>query len=250
MTYFGFLGLFLVLPILVLAVPARHRSLPRRAIPLLCLLALVYTTPWDNYLVATHVWWYDPRLVTGIVLGWVPVEEYTFFVLQPILVVLWIDLLIRSVLPTPSPGDVDERGAPWRWGAPALGGLAWLLGLGLLVSGWPPGTYLGLLLAWALIPILIQLAFGADILRRHARLVILGVMVPTLYLSAADALAIGWGTWTIDPAQSTGIHLGGLPIEEFVFFLLTNALVTFALVLIWAPESGPRFAAWRSGRRR
>ena len=38
-------------------------------------MAVVYTTPWDNYLVATRVWWYDPALVTGLTLGWVPIEE-------------------------------------------------------------------------------------------------------------------------------------------------------------------------------
>ena len=46
------------------------------------MVAVLYTTPWDNYLVATGVWWYDPHLVAGLVLGWVPIEEYTFFILQ------------------------------------------------------------------------------------------------------------------------------------------------------------------------
>jgi lycopene cyclase domain-containing protein len=248
MTYFGFLGIFLLMPIAALgALNWRNRAkpaLPRWAIPLLCLLALAYTTPWDNYLVATGVWWYDPNLVTGIVLGWVPVEEYTFFVLQPILTGLWINHLIRSISPTPTDGT--ERA---RRGAVILGGLAWLAGVGLLLSGWRPGTYLGLLLAWALLPVLIQFAFGADILLKHARLAAWGILIPTLYLAAADALAIGWGTWTIDPAQSTGILLGGiLPVEELVFFLLTNVLVTLGLVLVWAPESRARLAA-RRGRR-
>ena len=30
------------------------------------MIAVVYTTHWDNYLVATRVWWYDPALVSGI----------------------------------------------------------------------------------------------------------------------------------------------------------------------------------------
>jgi lycopene cyclase domain-containing protein len=58
-------------------------------------IAVVYTTPWDNYLVATGVWWYDPQLVTGLVLGWVPIEEYTFFIVQPILAGLWLLMLMR-----------------------------------------------------------------------------------------------------------------------------------------------------------
>jgi hypothetical protein len=39
--------------------------------------------------------------------------------------------------------------------------------------------------------------------------------------------------WTLDPAQTTGILLGGvLPIEEVVFFLLTNMLIVFGMVLM------------------
>lgn len=52
---------------------------PGRALLLHVVLAVVYTAPWDNYLVATGVWSYNPGLVTGVTLGWVPIEEYTFF---------------------------------------------------------------------------------------------------------------------------------------------------------------------------
>ncbi len=57
------------------------------------LVALAYTTPWDNYLVATGVWYYDPARVWNIVLGYVPLEEYLFFVLQVTLtglITLWL----------------------------------------------------------------------------------------------------------------------------------------------------------------
>jgi hypothetical protein len=69
----------------------------------------------------------------------------------------------------------------------------------------------------------------------------------TLYLSLADAVAIGEGTWTIDPAQSLGLLLGGqLPLEEFVFFLLTTTLVTFGMVLGLEVSSWTRLQArWK-----
>ncbi|MEJ2750438.1 MAG: lycopene cyclase domain-containing protein, partial [Anaerolineae bacterium] len=91
MTYFGFLLRFLLIPIVILLGllvwdrwRGRETAVSLRAWPvswaigLHILVALIYTTPWDNYLVATNVWWYDPALVTGITLGWVPIEEYTF----------------------------------------------------------------------------------------------------------------------------------------------------------------------------
>ena len=45
------------------------------------LVALLYTTPWDNYLVYREVWGYPPGRVLATI-GYVPVEEYLFFILQ------------------------------------------------------------------------------------------------------------------------------------------------------------------------
>ena len=54
----------------------------------LALLALTYTTPWDNYLVYKGIWSYPAGRVMATV-GWVPVEEYSFFVIQTALTCLW-----------------------------------------------------------------------------------------------------------------------------------------------------------------
>ena len=255
MSYFGFLAQFLVVPIIIMALLnlwdwRRGKALPEalraypplRMLTILVVIAVVYTTPWDNYLVATKVWWYDPQLVTGIVLGWVPLEEYTFFVLQPILVGLWLLWLAKRV-PQPSQ-DGMIMGA--RAISLAVVGVIWLVAVGILIAGWQPGTYLALELAWALPPIMLQLYFGADILLRQWRLVLLTIVPMTFYLSAADSIAIGAGTWTIDPAQSMGLLLWGiLPVEEFVFFLLTTVLVTFGLTLGIAAQSWKQLRALR-----
>lgn len=254
MTYFGFLGRFLVLPIIILLIVAwvdrrRGRQMPTAlsawspvwAIALHVIIALLYTTLWDNYLVATNVWWYDPALVSGIIFGWVPLEEYTFFVLQPIMTGLWLLFLARRLRPS----EVALKPKLRLWSVVPLAVL-WLGMAAILIGNWRPGTYLALELVWALPPIALQLAFGADILWRHRGLV-LGTIIPaTIYLSAADALAIGFGTWTIDPAQSLNIFLGVLPIEEFVFFLLTNTLVTFGVTLVLAKVSHERIAELRA----
>ncbi len=251
MSYFGFLLRFLIIPIIFLVGLAwwdNRRGRPVNvtlnswpiwsAIGLHVLIALVYTTPWDNYLVATRVWWYDPALVTGITFGWVPIEEYTFFILQPILGGLWLHLLMRNT-------NYELRITNYRlriWSV-ALLTIVWLTTAVILITNWQPGTYLALELVWALPPIMLQLGFGADILWQHRRIVLLSIVPLTLYLSAADALAINWGTWTIDPAQSLNIFLGGiLPIEEFIFFLLTNTLITFGVLLVMAEASHQRLA--------
>ncbi|HLU09442.1 MAG TPA: lycopene cyclase domain-containing protein [Oceanobacillus sp.] len=254
MTYFGFLLQFVVVPIVVLgifvyrdrrmgkALPQSLRLLPPALVLVVLVgIALIYTTPWDNYLVATGVWWYDPALVTGITLGWVPIEEYTFFILQPILTGLWVLFLARRV------HVVDAPFKP-RSGVRVVSvvgvGAVWFASLLLLLSGWKPGNYLSLELVWALPPIALQLAFGADILWHYRRLVFVSIASATLYLCGMDALAIASGTWTINPELSLDVLLGGvLPVEEAVFFLLTNMLLVFGLVLGLATESAYRLPA-------
>jgi lycopene cyclase domain-containing protein len=242
MTYFGFLGRFVVIPIILLMgflALARYRGkMPPHylrdmtgwaAILLHVLLAVSWTTPWDNYLVATGVWYYDPALVTGVVLGWVPIEEYTFFVVQTLMTGLWLLLLARLLPPVKWPPP--RRPGLRAWASAGLG-LIWLAAAAVLAFGWSPGTYLGLELGWMLPPIILQMAVGADILWHQRRLVAAALLPAVAYLSTSDALAISSGTWTIDPAQSTGVMLGALPLEELIFFTLTNTLIVFGMTLL------------------
>jgi lycopene cyclase domain-containing protein len=255
MTYFGFLAWFVGLPILILLAVTwfdyrRGKQMPAGLStysPWLVLaahvvVALLYTTPWDNYLVANLVWWYDPQKVTGIVFGWVPIEEYTFFIVQPIMTGLWFLFLARRQPDRPEKTWVNNR---LRKIMTAALGSIWLVALVLWLSGAPQFVYLTLILLWALPPIMLQMVFGADILWRHGRLVLLAFGIPTLYLALADALAISTGIWTIDPAQSVNFLLGGvLPVEEFLFFLVTNVLIVLGMTLVLAAESQLRVAEW------
>lgn len=256
MTYFAFLAIFLVIPLVILAIltwrDQRHgRRLPASlsgapfSLVLLghVLAALIYTTPWDNYLVATDVWWYNPDLVAGVTLGWVPIEEYTFFVLQTLVTGLWLLWWARRLPDSP----VLEERPRLRLVASLLLGLLWLGSVAILASGWQSGVYLGLILVWALPPVILQMAFGADILWRRRRLVLMALVPVVLYLAAADSLAIDAGTWTIDPAQSLDFYLGGLlPIEEFVFFLMTNVLIVLGSTLVLERASFERVAQLRA----
>ncbi|NDJ78023.1 MAG: lycopene cyclase domain-containing protein [Chloroflexi bacterium] len=250
MTYFGVLVIFIGPPLVALGVwnwldVRRGKTLgtgllERLALPVLLghvVIALAYTTPWDNYLVATEVWWYDPDLVTGLTLGWVPIEEYTFFIVQTLLSGLLLLTLARYLPLIPH----FRPQAGLRRNAVLVLGVLWLVSITPLLIGWDPGTYLALELGWALPPIMLQAGFGADILWSRRRLVVPGILLPTVYLCLVDAIAINSGTWTIDPSQSTGIMVGGvLPIEEVVFFFLTNTLVVLGMTLMLAEESHQR----------
>ena len=253
MTYFGVLAIFILPPTLIIAAlvsrdlwhsPVRRKGSvnwePYLIVLVHVVIALIYTTPWDNYLVATQVWWYDPDLVTGVTVGWVPIEEYTFFVIQTLLTGFWVLALMRYTFKSSTP--VKPKAAV-RGVTASLVVTLWLVStLGLLV-GPASVTYLTLILSWALLPVLLQVAFGADILLANWRLIVVAVLSPTLYLWLVDAIAIQSGTWTINPAQTTGLKLGPLPLEEMVFFLMTNLIIAFGVTLMSSEESKNRARA-------
>ena len=266
MTYFGFLLRFLLLPILVfLAITWWDHSKNRHihgfrngravwiGIGIHVLLALLYTTPWDNYLVATGVWYYNPRLVTGMVIGYVPIEEYTFFVVETILSGLWWWFLARRLSPPRTMFKPERRIVYLSTGVLAL---LWLIFTYLFFFGGMEWTYLSIILFWALPPIIIQLLFGADILWHYRRLVFLALFIPGLYLSLMDIVALTETTWSISPTQTTGVlFFGILPLEEVLFFFITNVLITFGMTLLLAEVSQERVAeikrqiqAWREKR--
>src|SRR5512143_3770022 len=205
MTYFRFLSIFLIIPLLLfllitwwdgrrgrLIAGFKNGRAVWLAIGLHMLIAVIYTTPWDNYLVATRVWTYNPALVTGKLIGYVPIEEYTFFLLETLLAgLVWWALARRISATQPFRPSVSLR----MWSAAALG-ILWLASVLLLITRNAPATYLAITLAWALPPIGVQLIFGGDILWRHRRLVALGILPMAIYLSLADSLAIVSGTWT------------------------------------------------------
>lgn len=103
-------------------------------------------------------------------------------------------------------------------------------------------TYLALELGWALPPILLQWLAGWRLLQRQRRAWLLGILIPTVYLSLADSMALGI-VWTISPSRSLGLLIGNVPVEEILFFLLTNTLVVQSVILAfyWRPLSR-RFA--------
>lgn len=251
MTYISFLGICLVIPLIGWGLLLWRCGLPdprarwQRSSwwPVIlghAVAAVAYTTPWDNYLVATGVWWYDQNKVLGLILGWVPIEEYAFFVLQTMLGGLWLmGWSDRCPAVRAAPSSVWARVVPC-----SLVIVAWLGALAILVIGWRPGTYLGLELIWALPPIALQVAYGGHWLWQHRSLVSLVMLSMTAYLSLCDAWAIASGIWTIDPSQSLGILIGGvLPLEEFLFFFLTTTMVVQGIVLVMASPT-PRWLRW------
>ncbi|AUV83686.1 lycopene cyclase domain-containing protein [Salinigranum rubrum] len=228
LTYLGFHLVFILPPLLLLlraapSLPSGRRRVALTGLVGITLLALVYTTPWDNFLIDQGVWWYGEGTVVAYI-GSAPLEEYLFFVLQPVLSGLFLYTMGFSPAFEPS----DTRLPPRLAGG--VGFLA-LSALGGVLLTTTSGYYLGAILVWACPLLALQWAVGGGYLVRRRHEWPVAVAVPTLYLWFADRVAIGLGVWTISDTQTLGIDILGLPFEEAAFFLVTNLLVVQGLVL-------------------
>ena len=180
---------------------------------------------------AREVWTYPPGRVLATV-GWVPVEEYAFFVIQTVLAGLWLRLFQARWSRVPAPA---ARSA--RWPGVAVFGALSLAGVAMLVAAghW---LYLGLIVAWAFPVLTLMWAVGGELIWARRRLVAVTVVPVSLYLWVADWFAITQaGIWTITDATRTGWEIVGLPVEEALFFVVTTLLVAQGLVMLETPEA-------------
>ncbi|HEX8995821.1 MAG TPA: lycopene cyclase domain-containing protein [Ktedonobacterales bacterium] len=100
MTYGDFLLIFLLAPLIALAVVLRRRLLDRRFLALagaLTLVALLYMAPWDHTAAVWGLWTWAPGRTWGPRWWAVPPEEYLFCALEALLaaVLIYAALLLR-----------------------------------------------------------------------------------------------------------------------------------------------------------
>jgi lycopene cyclase domain-containing protein len=226
LTYLTFLTAFVVPPLAALGAwralgrTGRHRRLG--GVGVLVVVALVYTAPWDNYLVGRSVWWYGDGVVLARV--WrAPLEEYLFIVGQTLLAGLWV----QSLPHRPEVGVYPDRGDVVTGALLGLG--IGTVGLALVTT--PATFYLGAILAWAGPVLALQWAVGWRYLWSRRWLVAAAALPPTLYLATADRYAIAEGVWSLSEGRTTGLTVLGLPVEEGAFFLLTNLFIAQGLLL-------------------
>src|SRR5262245_44140710 len=93
-------------------------------------------------------------------------------------------------------------------------------------------SYMIHLFGWAGPVILLQWLIAWKIFRRNE----LAITVPTLlagtYFSAADYFAVRSRLWSFDPAKILGVKLGGIPIEEILFFYVISLIVAQTFVML------------------
>ena len=181
-------------------------------------------------MISRGVWGYGDGAVRAFV-GLVPVEEYLFFVLQTLLVGLTYLVQQHDHLP----GGVGFQEAAARvWGSGRkrvyllMPALLWITTVAFTISG--RAFYLASLLACTIPVLYFQWAVGGVHAAGPRRLAI-AVLLPTVYLLVADVVALKQGIWWISNTHTIGVRAGLLPLEEVLFFLLSNTMIVQGMAL-------------------
>jgi len=236
MTYLRF-HLIFNLPLLILLV-ALGGTVPWTkeegdAFSLVLLAVMIFTTPWDNLAAKWGIWGF-PREKYSLRLGYLPVEEYAFFLLQSVNVMLAVRALFRFF---PDWQTRQETGVgKWTLICLAASVIPWIfvaLQLHWLRQKAGLRVNYAIHLAWFLPVIYAQWILAPPLFWNHAGLLALVTTAFGVYYTLADLAAVRAGTWFFDEKQITGLKLGGvLPWEEIVFFFLTSLLVAQSYLLL------------------
>ena len=208
-----------------------------RAFGLVLLAVMIFTTPWDNLAAKWGIWGF-PREKYLLKIGYLPVEEYAFFILQSVNVMLAVRALFHFF-----PGFQTSQ--------ETVVGMGTLICLGLSVIPWAMitvqllwlrkrfGTRVNyaLHLSWFLPVIYLQWILGPFLFLDHVTMLAMITAVFGIYYTLADIIAVRGGTWFFDEKQITGLKLADiLPWEEIAFFFLTSLLVAQSYLLLLPSE--------------
>ena len=225
MTYLSFLLIFLI-PLFVLLTiisflkkTVNHHDII--GILILVIIAVLYTTPWDSHIIKNGIWFYDNDKIIGTLFN-IPFEEYIFMIIQTI---------ISGLIFCNFRKKISNIG--FKFSIINLLPFLLIFLIGLLLLKYESFKYIGYLITWASIPLAIQLFVGSKAIYFSFKNWILPLLLFTLYLSIIDSIAISNNIWTINDTTSCGIKIFRLPVEEIIFFLLTNLLI-FQGMSLWS----------------
>jgi len=200
---------------------------------------MIFTTPWDNYAAKCGIWGFSNGQFWKKI-GYLPFEEYLFFIIQSLQAMALTVLVLRF-------GDyqsLDFLSDEMRMSRLIIGGVGFVifLILGFLFSGkWRHRSggkwhYTWHLFFWFIPVVLLQWWIAPDVLVPRWPVLLLVTFLLGTYLSWADWMAIQRNIWFFDHRQTTGWNIGGkMPWEEAAFFYLTSLLVCQSF-LILLPE--------------
>lgn len=236
MTYLRFHLIFnlpLLILLAVLTGPVPWTAGEVEALGLVLLAVMAFTTPWDNLAAKWGIWGFTRGKYT-LRIGYLPVEEYAFFLLQSANVMLALRALFHF-FPDWQLGQETEIGK-WTLICLATSVIPWAFvafQLYWLRQKAGPRVNYAIHLAWFLPVIYVQWILAPPLFLAHAALLALVTAAFGFYYTLADLAAVRAGTWFFDEKQITGLKLAGiLPWEEIAFFFLTSLLVAQSYLLL------------------
>lgn len=188
------------------------------------LMALVYTSPWDHLLIDRGVWFYGEGVVWSWILG-IPVGEYLFFIIQTLGTSLLLFKLGYDSIDEGKPRILDSK----KFSLPFI--LLTAAGIWMVLFGAESSFYIGSILAWSGPVISLQWAYGGKRLLEAKKSVIRTIVISSAYLWSIDYVAIEKNLWNLSIQTRTGFEILGLPVEEALFFTLTNLMVVQGIIL-------------------
>jgi len=102
--------------------------------------------------------------------------------------------------------------------------------------------YLALLGACLLVTLPLELGLGARVYRRPARLAATVAPVAAVF-GGWDLLAHAHGHWSFSDRYTLGVRLAGLPVEEWLFFLVVPVCVLLTYEAVGALPDRRRSAS-------
>ena len=220
MYYLEFVFTFLLIPAIVLIFFIKKRT-QRDTLGLIIhlIIAVLYTVPWDNYLIKNGIWYYDDKLITDTIFL-IPIGEYLFILLQTTLICLTISPTTFSY----------NKNTCFKYSSKGLYiGLIFFLA-GIVLMFCTNSIYLSLILLWASVPFTVQLSIGLNVLKDNISVISKYCFLFTIYFSIIDSYALG-KIWFIAERTSLGINIGNIPIEEIIFFCCTSLFVLNGMCL-------------------
>jgi len=208
-------------------------------IGLVLVIVVLFTTPWDNYAAWRGIWGFKEGRYL-VKWGYLPMEEYLFFVIQSIQAIL-LTLIVTAWLP-----DLPSLTSPW----PLLSPASLVIGLSIsavfLFIGWRWGLplprfskwqYAWHLFFWFGLVVALQWWAGWPILLPRWPILLAVTLLLGTWLTLADIVAVRKGIWFFDERLITGKRVARiLPWEEAAFFYLTSLIVSQSL-LLFLPEA-------------
>ena len=235
MPYLVLLGVFLLIPVAVLAVVVARRGFVFRLVAALVPVAMLCAFPWDRWMIGHGVFGYPPAGISGWIAG-VPVEDLLLFGLQCVLVAQWSVLMAGRDWLVARPSRLAV-------GSLRVGVVVPVVVAGLL-TGLPHLRYVTGIVLWFGPLLAVQTILGADVLLARWRLWLAAVAPVTAWLWLVEIVALRQGIWWVAPADSLSPRPAGVPVEDLLIFLVGTLFVAQTVIYADDPVMRARARGW------